>query len=73
MIVYGSCLSEGNKHWHSNLPIVLAGGGGGSLKPGKLVAAEDPTPMCNLHLSLLRRMGVPASQFGDSTGALAGI
>jgi hypothetical protein len=73
MIVYGSCLSEGNKHWHSNLPVVLAGGGGGTLKPGKLLAAEDPTPMCNLHLALLRRMGVRASRFGDSTGALAGI
>ena len=45
MVLYGSCLSEGNKHWHDNLPIVLAGRGGGTLAPGKLLAAPDPTPV----------------------------
>lgn len=73
MIVYGGCLSDGNKHWHSNLPVVLAGRGGGTLSPGRHLSAADPTPMCNLHLSLLQRMGVNAGRFGDSSEAIAGI
>jgi hypothetical protein len=73
MVLYGSCLSEGNKHWHNNLPIILAGRGGGSLAPGKLLAAPDPTPMCNLHLALAQRMGVNLSRFGDGEVELAGI
>jgi hypothetical protein len=73
MVLYGSCLSEGNKHWHDNLPIVLAGRGGGTLKPGKLLAAPDPTPMCNLLVALAERAGVKQDQFGDSTGELEGI
>ena len=52
MLVYGGCISEGNQHLHSNLPIVLAGHGGGSLHPGKWLQAADPTPMCNLHVAL---------------------
>ncbi|QDU98860.1 DUF1552 domain-containing protein [Lignipirellula cremea] len=73
MVLYGSCLSEGNKHLHSNLPILLAGRGGGTLSPNKLLAAPDPTPMCNLHLALAQRMGLNLDRFGDSEGALAGI
>jgi hypothetical protein len=73
MVLYGGCISEGNKHWHSNLPIVLAGGGSGTLAPGKLLAAPDPTPMCNLHLALAQRLGVKLDRFGDSTGCLQGI
>jgi len=73
MVLYGSCLSEGNKHLHSNLPVVLAGRGGDTLTPGKLSAAPDPTPMCNLHLALARRLGVKLDRFGDSDGALGGI
>ena len=73
MVLYGSCLSEGNKHWHSNLPIILAGRGGGALSPGKLLAAPDPTPLCNLHLALAQRMGVKLDRFGDSEGTVSGI
>lgn len=73
MVLYGSCLSEGNKHWHNNLPIVLAGRGGGTLSPGRLLAASDPTPMCNLHLALAQRMGVNLDRFGDSRQPLANI
>lgn len=73
MVLYGSCLSEGNKHSHSNLPVVLAGRGGGTLTPGKLSAAPEPTPMCNLHLALAQRLGVKLDRFGDADGALAGI
>jgi len=73
LVLYGSCLSEGNKHWHDNLPIVLAGRGGGTLTPGKLLATPDPTPMCDLHLAIARRMGLNLDRFGDSQSPLAGL
>jgi hypothetical protein len=73
MIVYGGCLSEGNQHLHSNLPIVLAGRGGGTLAPGRRLEVADPTPMCNLHVALAQRLGAKLHQFGDSTGRLQGI
>lgn len=73
MIVYGCGNSDGNLHSHTNLPVVLAGNGGGSLNPGQHLKAQ-PTPMCNLYLDMLDRMGVPnLERFGDSTGRLAGI
>jgi Protein of unknown function (DUF1552) len=73
MIVYGCGNSDGNIHSHSNLPVVLAGNGGGSLNPGQHLQTQA-TPMCNLYLNLLDRMGVPElERFGDSTGRLAGI
>jgi hypothetical protein len=72
MIVYGGCISEGNQHFHSNLPIVLAGRGG-SLQPGRRLQVSDPTPMCNLHLALAQRMGVNLNRFGDSNGTVQGI
>jgi hypothetical protein len=73
MVLYGSCLSEGNKHWHDNLPIVLAGRGGGTLNPGKLLAAPNPTPMCDLLVALARRAGAKLDRFGDSSGVLEGV
>jgi len=73
MVLYGGCISEGNQHLHSNLPILLAGRGGGSLQPGKRLEAADPTPMCNLHVALAQRLGVKLDHFGDSTGSLGGI
>lgn len=73
MIVYGCGNSDGNRHTHANLPVVLAGNGGGALNPGRHVATEA-TPMCNLYLNMLDAMGVPAMErFGDSTGRLAGV
>ncbi|MDX1952480.1 MAG: DUF1552 domain-containing protein [Verrucomicrobiota bacterium] len=68
MIVYGCGNSDGNRHTHVNLPIVLAGGGGGLLKPGRFVKAGG-VPMSNLLLSLADRMGAKGlERFGDSTG-----
>jgi hypothetical protein len=73
MVVYGSGISDGNKHWHTNLPILLAGAGGGSLEPGRYVRS-DTTPIANLYLSLADRMGCTAlPSHGDSTGRLTGI
>jgi hypothetical protein len=73
MVLYGGCISDGYKHLHSDLPIVLAGGGSGALHPGRLLAAPDPTPMSNLLLALARLLGVNADRFGDSDGVLEGI
>jgi hypothetical protein len=68
MIVYGSGLSDGNAHTHSDLPVLVAGGGSGTLRGGRHVKFEQQTPMTNLFLSLLDRMGVKPETLGDSTG-----
>ncbi len=70
MIVYGSGLSDGNRHNHDDLPILLAGRGGGSIDTGRHVQCGAETPMCNLFLSMLDRIGVPIDRIGDSTGRL---
>lgn len=73
MIVYGSGNADGNRHTHVNLPIVLAGGGGGTLTPGRYVK-HGSKPATNLFLSLADRMGVrELERFGDSTGRLVGV
>jgi hypothetical protein len=70
MIVYVSGLSDGNRHSHEDLPVLLAGRGDGSLKPGRHIAYKKGTPMTNLYLTLLDRMGVQPERLGDSTGKL---
>ncbi len=70
MIVYGAGLSDPNEHLHDNLPTVIVGSAGGYLKPGRHVAYRKETPMCNLLLSMMSRMGVEREHFGDSTGHL---
>ena len=73
MIVYGSGNADGNRHTHSNLPILLAGGGGGAFKAGRYVKVK-PTPITNLYLSMADRMGVQGlASHGDSTGRLEDI
>jgi len=73
MIVYGSGMGDSNRHDHESLPLLLAGGGAGSLNPGRHVRFEKGTPATNLHLSLLHRMGVKVDGLGDSTGLLENI
>lgn len=68
MIVYGGGIADGNRHNHDDLPVLLAGKGGGTLKPGRLIEAPKGTPMTNLYLSLLDRMGAKAQRIGDSNG-----
>jgi hypothetical protein len=70
MVLYGSGLSDGNRHSHRDLPIVLAGRGDGSLKPGQHIAYTPGTPMTNLYLTVLDRAGVRPETIGDSTGKL---
>jgi hypothetical protein len=73
MVLYGSGISDGNKHWHTNLPLLLAGSGGGSLRPSRYVRTKE-TPITNLYLSLADRMGCQKlPSHGDSTGRLVGI
>ena len=73
MIVYGCGNSDGNRHTHHNLPVVLAGGGGGTLESGRFNQAGGK-PMCNLYLSMGDRFGVKdLERFGDSTGRLASV
>ncbi len=71
MIVYGSGIGDGDRHNHNDLPIILAGRGSGALKPGRHVKYPENTPLNNLFLSLLDRMGTPVDRLGDSTGRLA--
>lgn len=70
MILFGSSFSDGNRHDPSNLPILLAGNGGKTIKSGRHMNCSDPTPLCNLYVSMLDRMGVEVEAFGDSTQAL---
>ena len=69
MVVYGSGLSDGNRHTHEDQPVLLVGRGGG-FRTGQHVAYEKNTPMNNLFLTLLDRMGVREEQIGDSTGRI---
>lgn len=71
MVLYGSSLSDSNAHTHDNLPTLLAGGGGGALHGGRHLRYADGTPMTNLFLTLLDRLGVQREQVGDSTGRIA--
>ncbi len=73
MVVYGSGISDGNRHNHDNLPILLAGSGGGTIETGRHLRYDIETPVCNLFMSMLDRMGVDAPFIGDSTGRLPGL
>ena len=73
MIVYGSGIADGNRHQHDHVPTVLAGRGNGTLRPGRFIKYPDETPLGNLWVSLLARMGVNGEKVGDSTGELPHI
>ena len=73
MIVYGSGMADGNAHAHVNIPTLLFGRGGGTIDAGRHLICPANTPICNLWLSLMDRMGVEAKSHGDSTGRLGGL
>jgi hypothetical protein len=73
MVVYGSGISDGNRHNHNDLPVVFAGKGGGTIKTGRHVTYAREVPMTNLFLSMLDRVGAPVDSLGDSTGRLTGL
>jgi len=71
MIVYGAGMSDSNAHDPKNLPILLAGGGAGALKSGRHLRFAKDTPLANLHVTLLDKLGVHVEKLGDSAGELA--
>jgi len=73
MIVYGAGLSDGNRHTHEDLPTLIAGRAGGYFKTGRRIVCRRETPMCNLFLTMMERMGVQMEYFGDSSGRLNGL
>lgn len=71
MLIYGSGISDGDRHNHDDLPILLAGKGAGTVKPGRHVKYAPGTPLTNLYLAMLDRMQVRCDHLGDSTGRLS--
>jgi hypothetical protein len=70
MIVYGSGIGDGNRHNHDDLPVLVAGKGGNTIQTGRHIKVPRSTPMANLYLSMLERVGVKTERLGDSTGKL---
>jgi hypothetical protein len=68
ILLYGSGISNSDRHTHGPLPTLLLGGGAGTIKGGRHLVYPDDTPLTNLQLTLLNKMGVPAETLGDSTG-----
>ena len=68
MLVYGGGISDGDRHNHDDLPLLIAGGAGGTLKGGQHIKYKNGTPMTNLLITMLDRFGVPGETLGDSTG-----
>lgn len=73
LVLCGSALRDGNRHDPHDLPTVLAGRAGGTLSPGRHIAYAKDTPLCNLYVSMLDRVGAPVDRFADSTGLLPGL
>jgi hypothetical protein len=73
MIMYGSGLSDGNRHRHDDLPIILAGRAGGTINSGRHIAIPSGAPLNNLFLSMLDRVGAGVAALGDSTGRITAI
>ena len=70
MLVYGSGISDGDRHNHDDLPIIMAGKAGGRIRTGRHIRYKNGTPLCNLYLWMMKQMGVSERRFGDSTGLL---
>ena len=70
LFLYGTGISDSNTHFHDDLPIALIGGRNAGIKGGRYVRYPEDTPLANLHVSILEKLGVPVEAFGDSTGRL---
>jgi hypothetical protein len=70
MVLYGSGIGDGDRHNHDNLPVLLSGRAGGTIKPGRHLRYRHDTPLTNLYVGMLRRMGAPVDKFADSRGEL---
>ncbi len=70
LLLYGSGIGNPNVHNHTNLPIIVAGGAAGGMKGNRHLRYDKPTPLANLHLTLLDKVGVRLDKFGDSNGKI---
>ena len=70
LFLYGTGISDSNTHFHDDLPIALIAGKNTGFKGGRYVRYDDGTPLANLHLTILERLGTPVEMLGDSTGQL---
>ncbi len=70
VMLYGAGMSDSNRHDNKGLPLVMVGGGSGHLKPAGHIRYAERTPISNLHLTILDKMGVPVDKMSDSTGKL---
>ena len=70
LLLYGSGIGNPNVHNHTNLPIILAGGAAGGMQGNRHIRYDKPTPLANLHLTLLDKVGVKLDKFGDSNGKI---
>jgi hypothetical protein len=70
LYLYGSGMGNPNVHDHLNLPIIVAGGAAGNMRGGRHLKFEKPTPLANLHLTLLNKVGVRVDSFADSRGQI---
>jgi len=68
LLMYGSGMGDGDAHDHTNLPVIVAGGAAGKMRGGRHLVYDKPTPLANLHLTLLNKAGVPLETFADSDG-----
>jgi uncharacterized protein DUF1552 len=73
IFMYGAGMGDGNEHYPHHLPVVLVGGGGGLLKGGRHIATPDETPLMNVGLSLLDKIGLELPSVGDSTGRITDL
>jgi hypothetical protein len=71
MYLYGSGMGDPDRHDHTRLPILVAGGGAGKIKGGQHIRYAEPMPLANLHLTLLDKVGVKLDSFADSKGKIA--
>ena len=70
LFLYGTGISDSNTHFHDDLPIALVGGRNAGIKGGRYIRYPADTPLANLHVSILEKLGVEVEAFGDSTGKL---
>mgnify|MGYP001190565240 FL=1 len=70
LLLYGTGISDGNLHFHLDLPMLVAGGAAGNLKGGRHLQYHDDSPLTNLYLAVLDKLGIPVEHFGDSTGQI---
>ena len=68
LFMYGTGISDSNTHFHDDLPIALVGGKSAGIKGGRYIRYGKGTPLANLHITILEKLGVPTEKFGDSTG-----